>query len=395
MRGTTPQWLYGALDDALVSAGSSASAQTRRAFIDRVISAWNLEGRSLHNCRYLAQVFEKLDELEGATSEPENLKLAAAVRGALEEPGWEEDADMRGQTTFPAMVGLDDLRELGIDDDVVSRVGLLAEQLASHNPRDTDLSAKLLVDADLSVLASPPQQYRDYLMNLREEVPHMSEISFLRARRNVLLHLLGKPRVFSTPLASRWEDSARNNLEAELENLDAKLSRHVARDGAAAQPVAVAPPAFLPADRQRPSSVQAKQADGSESPQPMLESEDGDKSLGDVVDQFGNVSRPRTHTKVLRISRSQKAARMKAPAEEGTPAVLGVSAGEGTLAMTLSDADAGEPQGQWSEEEDGRTSTATQRTVDDTAQFVSDTSTLESVADLIETRNARRPKGRA
>lgn len=390
MRGTTPQWLYGALDDALVSAGSSAPAQTRRAFVNRVISAWNLKGRALHNCRYLGQVFEKLDELEGATPEPENLKLAAALRGALEEPGWEEAADMRGPTTFPAMVGLDDLKDLRIDEDVVSRVGSLADQLASHDPDDGDLGAKLLVDADLSVLASPPQQYRDYLTTLREEVPHMSEVSFLRARRNVLLHLLGRPRIFATPLASRWEDSARNNLEAELENVDAKLSRHVARDGAAAQPDAVAPPSFLPADRRRPSRARSEQSVLSEDHRPLVQNEDGDPSLGDMVDQFGSSQRSRGHSKVLRISKSQKAARMKASTEESP----GLPFGGEPIAAAAEHTGGDEDGGQWSEEDGTGTSTSTQRVIADTSQFVSDTSTLESVADLIETRNAKRPKGR-
>lgn len=364
MRGTTPQWLYGALDEALISAGSTASATRRRAFVDRIVAAWNLEGRSFHNSRYLASVFENLDELEGATSEPENLKLAAALRGAQEEPGWEEAEEQRGPTTFPAMVSLDDLGALGIDEEVVARIADLVSQLACHSPRGSDLGARLLVDADLAAFATSPQKYRDFLASLRLEACHMPEEHFLALRLKVLKRLLGQPQIFSTPLASHWEDAARDNLEAELASIEAKLDRLGVRPEHGGEEGAQSPPSFPPS-RGR-----------------LTRSGASEVSTDATVDQFEKSSYKRNNPKVLRISRSAKASRIQHPNEDVGPntSITNPWEQEGTSADSLVESDTATHEGH--------------RLVSDSSQFVSDTSTLESVADLIEDQRVKNPKKR-
>lgn len=373
MRGTTPQWLYGALDEALISAGSTAPGTQRRAFIDKIVAAWNLEGRSFHNCRYLASVFEKLDELEGATSEPENLKLAAALRGAQEEPGWEEAEDQRGPTTFPAMVSLADLNALGIDAEVVSRIGSLVDQLGAHAPKDTDLGARLLVDADLAAFSTSPQKYRDFLANLRKEASHMPEDQFLALRHRILAHLLGQPRIFSTPLAADWEDSARDNLEAELASIEAKQAHLGVPRGSGLEYEEDVPP-FFPPQTSRAAERAAS-----------------DISAETMVDQFEKSGHKRSHPKVLRISRSAKVHKMKDPNE-----------GEQAKSDRQHPDDHSGAQNIWDQEvastgsliESDVETNEGSRLVSEESQFVSDTSTLESVADLIESQRIRAPKKR-
>lgn len=374
MRGTTPQWLYGALDEALVSAGSTASAVQRRAFIDRLVAAWNVEGRSFHNCRYLASVFEKLDELEGATSEPENLKLAAALRGAQEEPGWEEAEEQRGPSTIPALVSLEDLNALGLDEDVVSRISSLVEQLGAHAPKDTDLGARLLVDADLAAFSTSPQKYRDFLANLRLEASHMPEDQFLALRHRILEHLLGQPRIFSTPLASEWEDSARNNLEAELASIEAKQARLGVSPGSGQKFEGELPP-FFPPQRGQSANRPTSQV-----------------SADTLMDQFEKSGYKHGHPKVLRISRSAKAARMRNP-NEGE---------QGGSAANDDPENRPDPRSIWDQEvastgslmESDVATNEGHRVTSDGSQFDSDTSTLESVADLIENQRIRPPKKR-
>lgn len=374
MRGTTPQWLYGALDEALVSAGSTASAAQRRAFIDRLVAAWNVEGRSFHNCRYLASVFEKLDELEGATSEPENLKLAAALRGAQEEPGWEEAEEQRGPTTLPVMVSLEDLSDLGLDAEVVSRIGSLVDQLGTHAPKDTDLGARLLVDADLAAFSTSPQKYRDFLTHLRKEASHMPEHQFLALRHRIIEHILGQPRIFSTPLASEWEDSARNNLEAELAIIEAKQAH-----------LGVPPSSGQEFDGEVPPFFPPQHSQSANRPVPEF-------SADKLMDQFEKARYKHGHPKVLRISRSAKAAKMKDP-NEG--AQVGSSAAHDS--EKHADARSIRAQAVASTSSLMESDVATNEGHRDTShgsQFDSDTSTLESVADLIENQRTRPPKKR-
>ena len=219
------------MDEALVAVGATAPPAQRAEVVARIAAAWDRKGRTFHDGRYLAQVLERLEMLEEATTEPAALQLAAALRGALEGPGWEETVGHRSLPPIPALVDLEDLRALGIPAGGVQRIDALVDQLSTHRPAREDVGAKILVDADLGALAVPPQEYKELLGRLRNEVAHLSEADFLLARRAVLLRLLGRDQLFVTPVASQWEDVARINLEAELATTDRKLGELDFRTG--------------------------------------------------------------------------------------------------------------------------------------------------------------------
>ncbi len=223
MGSLTPQWLYGALDDALVGIGATADPPTRHAEISRVLAAWNTEGRAFHNARYLATVMERLDELEGAASDTDVLRIALAYRGAQEEVGWEESDLCGTPASVPATVDLHGLIELGVDEDSVDRVRQLIRQLSQHRPDDTDLDGRILVDADLSMLAAPPQQYRRLIAGLKSETSYLDFAEFLKHRRSLVRALLARRNIFFSPIARKWDESARQNLEAEM----AGINKHI------------------------------------------------------------------------------------------------------------------------------------------------------------------------
>ncbi|WRS31104.1 hypothetical protein U6G28_05325 [Actinomycetaceae bacterium MB13-C1-2] len=219
-----PEWIYSALDSALVAIGATADVKSRRAAIDRLISAWNMSGRSFHNARYLSSVLEQLDSLDAAATDPEILRVAFAYRGAEHEVGWEDAGMDDSPSSIPQICKADDLLGLGVPRQTVERVKDLAKQLGRHSPKPDDLDAKIIIDADLAILASPPQLYRKLLEGLRGEVPFMDSEDFLRRRRRAIKRLLARQHVFFSPVGRRWDTVARENLEAELNSIEARLS---------------------------------------------------------------------------------------------------------------------------------------------------------------------------
>lgn len=351
MDSKIPAWLYDALDQALLDAGATAPEESRRAVLDRLISAWNLKGRHFHNSRYLAHVFERIDELEGATSCPELLRLAIAFRGAIDEIGWEESDLLPTPVAIPAMVSLQDLTDLGIPGEQSQRIEDLILELARHRAREEDLEAKILIDADLAALAAPPQRYRDFLENLRLEAENLSEEEFLRRRHHAVSNLLARTQIFSTPVAAQWEDAARENLEAELAATERKLARLRGRQGV--EPSA-APES---SERSRPQA-------GASTPSPS-----------------------RRESRVLRISRAQKSQRLR----DGAEAVPSRTVAEGVRQDQTSpnpkpaSRPAVSPEGG---DAAGR-AVALHVGADDQT---TNTSTLELVADLVEMARARARK---
>ena len=93
----------------------------------------------------------------------------------------------------------------------------------------------MLCDADLAVLAGPPDAYAAYASAVREEYGHLSDADFTAGRIAVLEHLLALPALYRTPEAARlWSERAAANMTAELTLLRARA----AASGPAAPPPA-------------------------------------------------------------------------------------------------------------------------------------------------------------
>ena len=98
--------------------------------------------------------------------------------------------------------------------DEVERLVLLT---AGHEPAADDANGAVLCDADLAVLAGPPDAYAAYASAVREEYAHLSDAEFTAGRIAVLEHLLALPTLYRTPEAARlWTERAAANLSAEL-----------------------------------------------------------------------------------------------------------------------------------------------------------------------------------
>jgi predicted metal-dependent HD superfamily phosphohydrolase len=114
------------------------------------------------------------------------------------------------------------LARLGVDGERLAHVGALIRMTAAHDPSPLDPDAEVLSDADLSVLASPPNRYATYVADVRREYAAVPDDLFRTGRAAILRSLLAGDRVFRTPSAhERWEADARANIAAELRELDA------------------------------------------------------------------------------------------------------------------------------------------------------------------------------
>jgi predicted metal-dependent HD superfamily phosphohydrolase len=114
------------------------------------------------------------------------------------------------------------LAKLGTHDERLTRVGALIRMTAAHDPSPLDPDAEVLSDADLSVLASPPNRYATYVADVRREYAAVPDDLFRLGRAAILRSLMEGDRIFRTPSAhERWEADARANIAAELRGLDA------------------------------------------------------------------------------------------------------------------------------------------------------------------------------
>jgi len=187
-------------------AGDSPTSRTEWA---AVIGAWSEPHRRYHDLAHLAAVLGLVAALPGAT-DPDAVRLAAWYHDISYEP---ERTDNEAVSAARARTGLRGL----VPDDRLDEVDRLVLLTAGHDPSPDDANGAVLCDADLAVLASPPEAYAAYASAVREEYGHVPDDAFTAGRIAVLEQLLALPELYRLPaVAAEWTPRARANMTAEL-----------------------------------------------------------------------------------------------------------------------------------------------------------------------------------
>jgi predicted metal-dependent HD superfamily phosphohydrolase len=194
---------------ATLPASAPAGLVTRTG--ENLLARWSEPQRHYHTVAHLSVVLAVIDEHAGRAGDPTAVRLAAWYHDAVYDPKRvdnEEASALLAEAALP---------ELDVPTDRVTEVARLVRLTASHDPIPGDRNGGLLTDADLCVLASPPEVYQTYTAAVRREYAHVPDHAFAAGRAAVLNNLLSLPRLFHTPvLRERWEDMARANITREL-----------------------------------------------------------------------------------------------------------------------------------------------------------------------------------
>jgi predicted metal-dependent HD superfamily phosphohydrolase len=206
-------------------AGDSPTSRTEWA---AVVAAWSEPHRRYHDLAHLAAVLGLVGELSDAAGDPDAVRLAAWYHDVVYDPERTDNEQVSAERARAGLRGL-------VPDERLDEVVRLVLLTAGHDPADGDANGAVLCDADLAVLAGPPESYAAYASAVRDEYGHLSDEEFTAGRIAVLEHLLALPALFrTTEGAELWTERARANLTAEL----TLLRRRAASSGAAPPPAA-------------------------------------------------------------------------------------------------------------------------------------------------------------
>jgi predicted metal-dependent HD superfamily phosphohydrolase len=188
-------------------AGDSPTSRTEWAAL---VAAWSQPHRRYHDLAHLAAVLGLVGELAAAAADPDAVRLAAWYHDVVYAPGRTDNEQVSAARARAGLRGL-------VPDARVDEVERLVLLTAEHDPGPQDANGAVLCDADLAVLAVPPDAYAAYASAIREEYAHLSDATFTAGRIDVLEHLLSLPALYRTPQAAeQWTDRAAANLTAEL-----------------------------------------------------------------------------------------------------------------------------------------------------------------------------------
>ena len=196
-------------------AGDSLTARTEWA---AVVAAWSEPHRRYHDLSHLAAVLGIVDGLAAHADDPDAVRLAAWYHDVVYDP---RSAQNEQRSAGRARAGLRGL----VPDERIAEVERLVLLTAGHDPEPGDANGAVLSDADLAVLAAPPEAYAAYASAVRAEYGHLSDAEFTAGRIAVLDGLLALPVLYRLPQnAHRWTATARAHLTAERALLRARAA---------------------------------------------------------------------------------------------------------------------------------------------------------------------------
>jgi len=198
----------------LLAARHGAGAPDPLPYADNLLARWSEPQRHYHTVDHLTAVLNHIDVLEEHAADPDLVRLAAWFHDAVYQPDRSENEERSAHLAERA------LAEAGLTPAATAEVARRVRHTDTHSPEADDLNGQVLCDADLAILAAPPEPYAAYTAAVREEYAFVPDDAFRAGRAAVLRQLLGLPRLFRTPHGEReWESRARHNLATELKLL--------------------------------------------------------------------------------------------------------------------------------------------------------------------------------
>jgi predicted metal-dependent HD superfamily phosphohydrolase len=155
-------------------------------------------------------------ELRLAAGERAVLTIAAAAHDVVYD-GHPGDDERRS-----AAWARDWLTRAGVGAAHVARVEELVLATITHSAAADDLTAWVLLDADLAILGADPEAYDRYRVAVREEYAALSEQAWRAGRAAVMAGLLARDPLYGTTAGRRrWQAMASANIVRELDSLSA------------------------------------------------------------------------------------------------------------------------------------------------------------------------------
>lgn len=196
------------------------SQETREQIKQTLINAYTQPGRHYHNLEHILNVVDLCNWAEVESEDRAILALSAWFHDIVYDPtasnNEEKSASLMAEVLEP----------LNLKQHLIEKAQILILATQNHLGA-TDPLARYLVDADLSILAQPEDEYDNYTTAVRAEYAHLSDAVFYPARLAFLEklshHIQSKGRLYHH-LHPLHDEMARENIQRELKRIYPRIT---------------------------------------------------------------------------------------------------------------------------------------------------------------------------
>jgi len=183
--------------------------------LDQIMRGYAEPHRHYHTIEHIASLLRLLDEHGHKVIDRDAMVLAILFHDIVYDPARHDNEEAS------ADVAAERLAQLGLPDRLIIKVRryILATRHGESVGTIDETDLALLLDLDLSVLATAPALYRVYALAIRREYAHVPDVLYRSGRRHVLEGFRARERIYRTELHALWEEPARANLAGEIAGL--------------------------------------------------------------------------------------------------------------------------------------------------------------------------------
>lgn len=182
---------------------------------DDLFSCHDESQRLYHGPGHIISVLHVLETLSKPNLPGLTVQLAAFFHDAVYDPQANPTENEHASAAFATR----SLTDLGVPAFDITTTTSIIEATAGHQVNDAP-GCDVFLDADLSILGSPPETYNWYAGAIRKEYSHVPDADFRSGRTAILQRFLEREALFFTAAGRElFEAQARSNLAREIVQL--------------------------------------------------------------------------------------------------------------------------------------------------------------------------------
>ncbi len=203
-----------------VICGLALPQEIGHATFQKVLKAYTDENRKYHGLSHIKHMLQEVDSFTAenphAIKEPEVLTLAIFMHDFVN--GTPDDVQQSDE-----MAG--HILSCSTMSELTKKRALLHEIIMAtthQKPLESksSIEAKIIADADLSILGSDKRTYNQYALQVRQEYKHYSDEIFTAGRIKVLQSFLNRSHIYTLDFfQQKYEMIARQNITSEVQAL--------------------------------------------------------------------------------------------------------------------------------------------------------------------------------
>lgn len=183
-----------------------------------LISRYSMPGRHYHNLRHIYNVLHTVNLLRHVAEDYPAIQLAAWFHDVIYEVRPHATNEYSSANYAVAV-----LQAIKLPVEMIKKVERLILYTCHVSLIPDEIDAQILIDADLSELATTPSEFERNAQAIRLEYRHIPDEIYYRKRIELLQQFLArKPLYLTKSIYERCEHQARENIENAIAQLSAQ-----------------------------------------------------------------------------------------------------------------------------------------------------------------------------